>query len=233
MVDFLTRRDVLSGAASLIVLSACAKPPPKEPTPPKGFTRYIRKGDERILTISLWAGALDQASPDEWPTVSTVTGKNRNRIIRGPQDWLNPRTGENLQVYERVKEGKSRTKRQLLTVTNGGQGLGRVLDQRTNSPDRYFENDLIFPLGVWRAGEERRFQSVEHTVAGPAKRMIILKIRRLDFRYKGAEHSLRYDWTSHDAAGRVLFSERYVYTPGRSLVRFRNRSKTREPTASG
>jgi hypothetical protein len=220
MTDLLDRRTFLAAPASLLAVAGCAT------TASAPSTRYVRTGDQRTLTISLWAGGPDQPNPSDLPTVSTVSGKNKNRLIQGPLTWRNPRTNEDMLVYERLKESRRRTKRQLLTVTHNGQGLGRVLDQRTGEPDRSFENDLIFPLGVWKAGEERTFLSVEHTVAGPAKRLITLKIRRLDFTYRKAPHSMRYDWTARDAAGRKLFEERYVYSPGVGLVSFTDRLKT-------
>ena len=159
------------------------------------------------------------------PRVDIVTGNDPNRFIRGPFEWTSERTGASYWVYERLKERKTRTKRQLLTVTHDGRGLGRVLDERTGAPARWFEHDIIFPLGRWGRGEQRSFKAVEHTIAGPAERIITLKIRRLDFTFRDVDHSMKYDWIARDAAGRVLHSERYVFSPGKGLVRFTNRLK--------
>ena len=53
-----------------------------------------------------------------------------------------------------------------------------------------------------------------------AARTQTLRIRRLDFDYEGAPGSLDYEWSARDAAGRALFAERYVYSPGRGQVFF-------------
>lgn len=175
-------------------------------------------GAPRVLDIALWAGA--PASDAELPRVDTVGGRNQNRRIRGPIRWRNPTTGERLRVYERTKTGRRRQKRQLLTPTHGGQGLGRVLDERSDAPIRYFEDDIIFPLGPWRDRERRTFSAVEQTVVGPAPRRIEIFVRDLDFIFDDTPGALRYDWTARDAADRVIYRERYVYAPGRGLVAF-------------
>ena len=178
----------------------------------------------RDLTVGLWAGAPDIAT-EPWQSIETTNGRNNNRTISGPFVWNDRELGRTLTVYERMKVGEGYTKRQLLTVTHDGQGLGRVLDQRTGAPLRRFLQDIIFPLGMWSRGEQRHFESIEHTIMGPAKRSITLTIKRLDFTFRGRAHSLEYDRTARDAANRIRHYERYVYSPGEGLVAFVNLMK--------
>ncbi|MEO1017127.1 MAG: hypothetical protein AAFY56_05480 [Pseudomonadota bacterium] len=156
------------------------------------------------------------------PSVDTVSGTNRNRIIRGPLRWIDDRTGTPQIVYERLKTGRTYTKRQLYTITHDGQGLGRILDERTDVPTRRFEDDIIFPLGWWRSGEKREFSSRVETIAGPVERTLALTVRLADYERRGIPNSLQYEWTSKDAAGQIVHWERYIYSPGKGLVRYTN-----------
>ncbi|MEM0922404.1 MAG: hypothetical protein AAGI13_05125 [Pseudomonadota bacterium] len=183
-----------------------------------------KRSKTREIGIELWAGAERQPGTP-FPTVNTVSGRRRNRFIRGPITWTNPRTDQRILAYERIKRQNQGTKRQILAISQDGQGLGRVFDSRANQPDRHFEDEVIFPLGVWSRGERRDFEAIEHTASGPELRKIRIKIRRLDYTYRGAENSLRYDWTSRDASGKLLFRERYIYSPGEGLVKFEDLTK--------
>ena len=86
----------------------------------------------------------------------------------------------------------------------------------------------MFPLGRWKRGQRRKFKATEFTVVGPAEREIEIRIRRLDYTHKGNAHSLKYDWIMRDAAGRTLFRERYIYSPGKGLMVFRDLLKTKQ-----
>lgn len=183
-----------------------------------------RRSKKRRIRIELWAGK-DGRGKSPYPTVDTVTGRSSNRFIRGPITWTNPRNDERILVYERLKLQKNGKKRQLFTITQDGQGLGRVFDNRLDQPDRFFENEIIFPLGTWRRGEKRRFEALVHTPNGPEIRIQTIKIRRLDYTYRGIEHSLRYDWKNQDSTGKVLFHERFIYSPGKGLVKFEDLTK--------
>jgi hypothetical protein len=125
-----------------------------------------------------------------------------------------------IQAYERIAIHEGSRKRQLLTVTQQGAALGRVLDDRSGLPERRFASDVVFPLGIWRQGEAREFEAVEFTLLGPALRLITLDVQDIDHVHDGVAHSLRYRLTIRDEARRVLGCEVSVYSPGLGLAAF-------------
>ena len=210
-------KGFVAAAGLMAVLSGCAG----------GDLNATNTAEEsRFIPIELWAGTeWDGQTENNWPRLDAVTGKNSNRTVKGPISWSHPETGKQLKVYERVKERKRGTKRQLYTINSNGSVLGRVFDSRPGAQDRMFVNDAFFPIGWWKRGEERSFSLTEFTPAGPVERIATIKIRRLDYSYRNAPHSLKYDWILRDEGGRILFHENYVYSPGKSLVRFRDRAR--------
>ena len=205
----LTRRLVLSLAVG--AAAACSRP---------GGDDAVQASNTRDIPMSLWLGGGSEG--DAYPEVDLTSGRNKNRRLRGPFEWINPRTGDRHLVYERTKTQKRKLKRQVFTVTHGGQGVGRLLDERTDRAPRNFEGDILFPLGEWADGERRSFEATEYTVIGPARRSIEIRIKALDYTYKGAPHSLKFDWIATDAAGRTLYRERYIYSPGVGLAKYEN-----------
>jgi len=200
--------------ATALAVAGCASTP-----------QVVDNGIRNIPT-GLWSGGEKSTTPQvKMPPVNVTGGKRGTRIVSGPIPWRHPDTGKTLQVYERTKGKKSGVKRQIYAITANGAGLGRVFDSRPGMEDRRFSGEVIFPLGPWGRGEERNFDYVEHTPGGPVRLNATIKIRRLDFRYKGVDHSLKFDWTQRDSNGTVLFEERYVYSPGKGLVSFKNRLK--------
>lgn len=191
----------------LAVLAACAAQP-KAP-------------DTREIGLDLWTGDPGIAGLSQ-PQIQVVHG---TRTLSGPKSWLHPRTGQALQVYERANAEDEGLKVQYFERRPDGQALGRVYDSRPGRADRHFVNDAFFPLGTWARGESRTFQSLEYTEDGPQQRLITIKIRRLDFTFRDVPHSLRYDWIMTDAEGRVIYNERYVYSPGVGFAAFDNRLK--------
>ena len=172
----------------------------------------------RLVTPELWAGA-GTAGEGALPKVDVRSGDGRV-TIRGPVETRHPVDGRPIRSYERIAVLAEGRKRQLLTVTQGRTGLGRVLDQRTGLPERRFTGDVIFPLGVWTQGEVRAFEATEFTLFGPAQRLITLEILDIDHVYEGVAHSFSYRLSICDEVGRVLDCEVSVYSPGRGLVAF-------------
>jgi len=172
----------------------------------------------RLVTPELWAGVAT-AGEGGLPDVDVRSGDGR-LTIRGPVETRHPADGRRIRSYERIVLLEAGRKRQLLTVTQGRAGLGRVLDQRPGMPERHFTGDVVFPLGVWADGEVRAFEATEFTLFGPAQRLITLEILQLDHVHKGVAHSLSYRLSIRDAAGRVLDCEVSTYSPGRGLVAF-------------
>ena len=167
----------------------------------------------RFVTSELWAGGAGTG-----PGVSPATGEHLT--INGPIETRHPVDGRLIQAYERIVLLRGGRKRQLLTVTQNGAGLGRVLDDRTGQPERRFAGDVIFPLGVWQQGKIREFEATEFTLLGPALRLISLEILEIDHVYDGVANSLSYRLTIRDEARRVLDCEVSVYSPGQGLAAF-------------
>jgi len=199
---------------SLTLIAGCAGLPSNQTT------------DQRFISIELWAGAKWDG-PEELvlSRLDVASGNKNKRHISGPTAWRHPNTGENTLVYERTNKKKDGLKRQLFALNEAGTSLGRVYDSRPGSKDRFFKNEAMFPLGNWRRGEERTFEYLEFLQTGPVKRVATIKIRRLDYVYKGIPHSLKYDRIQRDENGEVMFHERFIYSPGKSLVRFIDRMK--------
>lgn len=184
------------------------------------------KADSRFIPVELWAGAnWDGVEDVSFSPLDITSGKSGNRTVSGPVIWRNPYTNKSYGVYERIKLKESGVKRQLFTLNEKGTALGRAFDSRPGSRDRVFENEAMFPVGYWRRGEERTFEYLVFLESGAVKRTATIKIRQLDYTYRGEEHSLKYDWIQRNEKGEVMFDERYVYSPGKGLVRFTDRMK--------
>ena len=191
----------------LALLGACASEP--------------RGPDTRMIGLDLWSGDSSLAGQ----TMPQLQMTHRTRTLSGPRPWTHPKSGRTLQVYERRNEESDGVKIQLFEMRPDGQALGRVYDSRPGRADRYFVNDVFFPLGTWSRGESRTFQAIEYTEDGPQTRIITIKIRRLDFTFREVPRSLRYYWIMSDVNGNVIYNERYVYSPGVGFAAFSDRLK--------
>lgn len=191
----------------IAVVGACAAAP--------------QKADTREIGLDLWTGDPGVAGP-ALPQIQVVHG---SRSISGPKAWTHDKTGQVHQVYERRNIETDGTKVQYLVPRADGQALGRVFDSRPGRANRHFVNDAFFPLGTWSRGESRNFQMIEYTEEGPQTRIVTIKIRRLDFEFRGVPNSLRYDWILRDTNGNVIYNERFVYSPSIGFASFDNRLK--------
>ncbi len=203
---------LISALVTLLSIAGCASMQP------------VVENGVRYIPVELWTGTdWDGTKQLRMQPVTSTGGKRGTRTITGPTQWRHPKTGKVLTVYQRTKSKKSGEKKQLYAITGERSGLGRVFDSRPGESDRYFSGEVIFPLGPWKRGEERTFKFIEYTDRGPVDRVATIKIRRLDFKYKGTYHSLKFDWTLRDEKGEIVFYERYIYSPGAGLVSFKNR----------
>jgi hypothetical protein len=176
----------------------------------------------RVITPELWAGKVISTTGN-LPSVDARADGGR-LSIRGPLSVRNPVDGTAVAAYERVAVQADGTRRELITVTQDGAGLGRVLDASAGLPDRRFAGDVVFPLGLWHQGEKRSFEATEFGLLGPMARNVELEIVDIDFVFGDVPHSLSYRLTVRDEAGRVLSCAESVYSPGRGLVDYQGRS---------
>ena len=107
----------------------------------------------QLWTGADWNGRKDGPCMHEAQTSFTVNSTSRTSI-RGPKTWLNPNTGEEVEVWVRAKQRGSKV--QYFTCHD--KGIGRVYDNRYN---RSWETGRCkFPAGFgWAVGERRQCES--------------------------------------------------------------------------
>lgn len=186
-----------------------------------------KSSGSRFIPVELWSGESWDGNQDTMARpANTIFGKRAHKYIKGPFEWRHPVTGKILQVYERINKTTKGLKRQLFTVNPDGTGLAKVFDERPGQPTRLFsQNAVLFPLGRWKKGEKRTFEFTEYVDGKKFKRTALVYVRRLSFKYKGTKHAMKYDWISTDGNNVVLFHERFIYGPGKSLMYFKDRLK--------
>ncbi len=169
---------------------------------------YDAASGKRFIPIELWTGGEWDGNRDLRMTPAYLTFGNHNQKgITGPVAWKRASTGETIQVYERYNRGK----KQRFTLSSRGDGLGRVDDSRYG---RDCIDEVKFPLGLWKKGEQRVFQVPCNS--GKLQRRITLTIEEIDYTYNGAPHSLRFKWLVD--SGKRDIDMTYIYSPGLGLV---------------
>ena len=98
--------------------------------------------NERFIPLELFTGGeIRDDTEIRFTSADTTFGEKKRKKIVGPIDWRAPSSDEIIKVYKRTqknREGKVR-KTQLFTITNDGQCMGRVYDQR-RSGTKYIKN---------------------------------------------------------------------------------------------
>ena len=148
-----------------------------------------------------------------------IFGEKRRKKIVGPIEWKYPGTDEIIKVYKRTqknKQGKIK-KTQLFTVTNDGQCIGRVYDQR-KSGTKYIKNGCKFPLGFWKKGETRTF-----SVTDRGSRTVELKILKLG---KKPTDCVKYNWKLFDTSGNKLADNDYKFCKNKAMTSLKIRKIT-------
>ena len=181
--------------------------------------------NSRYIPVEMWTGAAWSGEEQlAMKPVRTIFGSRSHKSITGPKAWTHPISGETLQVYERVNKTTKGIKRQLFTISKDGRGLAKVYDERPNAPTRIFSTQaVIFPVGRWQRGEKKIFQFKEYVGGKTIGRKATIHIRRLSFTYKDVSFAVKYDYLMHDEKGRLVFHERFIYGPGKSLMYYKNR----------
>ena len=178
----------------------------------------ISIANERFIPLELFTGG-DIRDDQEiiYTSANTIFGEKRRKKIVGPIDWKYPGTDEIIKVYKRTQKNKSGKvrKTQLFTVTNDGQCMGRVYDQR-RSGTKYIKNGCKFPLGFWKKGETRKF-----SVTDRGARTVELKILSLG---KKPKDCVKYNWKLFDdATGKKLGDNDYKFCKGRAMTNLKIR----------
>ena len=169
--------------------------------------------DERFIPLELFTGGeIRNDTEIKYTAADKIFGEKRRKKIIGPQDWKNPFSKEIIKVYKRTqknREGRVR-KTQLFTVTNEGQCMGRVYDQR-RSKTKYIKNGCKFPLGFWKKSETRTFSVTD---AGRS-RTVELKILKLG---KKPTDCVKYNWKLFDTSGNKLADNDYKFCKNRAMT---------------
>ena len=182
----------------------------------------ISSANERFIPIELWLGVKITGSNDiTFPKTNFSFGYKERHSIQGPINWKNSRTGKTIRVYDRSRYSRKAGKvvKQLWTVTNNNQCLGRVFDNRRN---KFIKNGCKFPLGIWKEGESRSFTSDNYDRRrGNYQRVQTIKILRLG---KDEKSCLKFRWIMTER-GRKIDDNTYEYCHKEGLVRLNGKER--------
>ena len=170
--------------------------------------------NERFIPLELFTGGEIRDDIDiKFTPADKVFGKKKRKKIVGPLDWRAPGSEEIIKVYKRTqknREGRVR-KTQYFTITNDGQCMGRVYDQR-RSGTKYIKNGCKFPLGFWKKNEIRTFSVTD----GGRSRTVELKILQLG---KKPTDCVKFNWKLFDAAtGQKYGDNDYKFCKNRAMT---------------
>ncbi len=188
---------------------------PGLPAGQQALSAFARQGQ---IGFELWSGVPGSTFGER---IDKTVGSRR---ISGPRNWRHPVTGETLPIYIRENRERRGVRIQYLTMNNDGTALARVFDRRPGQThDRYFINDAFVPMGRWRDGTRRSY-TMTQVQAGRSERFALsIRMLRSDFVFEGRAGSMEYDWIASSPAGRTIFHERFVYSPGLGFADFDNR----------
>ena len=170
--------------------------------------------NERFIPLELFTGGEIRDDIDiKFTPADKVFGKKKRKKIVGPLDWRGIGSEEIIKIYKRTeknREGKVR-KTQYFTITNDGQCMGRVYDQR-RSGTKYIKNGCKFPLGFWKKNETRTFSVTDKG----RSRTVELKILQLG---KKPTDCVKFNWKLFDAAtGQKYGDNDYKFCKGRAMT---------------
>ena len=176
--------------------------------------------NERFIPLELFTGGEIRDDIEiRFTPADKIFGEKRRKKIVGPIECKYPGTDEIIKVYKRTqknKQGKIK-KTQLFTVTNDGQCIGRVYDQR-KSGTKYIKNGCKFPLGFWKKGETRTF-----SVTDRGSRTVELKILKLG---KKPTDCVKYNWKLFDTSGNKLADNDYKFCKNKAMTSLKIRKIT-------
>ena len=151
--------------------------------------------NERFIPLELFTGGeIREDTEIKFTIANKIFGEKKRKKIVGPLDWRAPGSEEIIKVYKRTqknREGRVR-KTQYFTITNDGQCMGRVYDQR-RSGTKYIKNGCKFPLGFWKKNETRTFSVTD----GGRSRTVELKILKLG---KKPKDCVKFNWKLFNSA---------------------------------
>jgi len=187
------------------------------------WSAYLQEGldaenlnqETRFIPIEHWTGSIwDGKDKLNYGFADLTFGNGRKRIT-GPIEWHDPKTGRIVIGYRRVHLKFNNI--QIFTVTHDGQSLGRVYDSRRK---RSIIGNAKFPLGWWKQGEKRVFDSIYTQIGGKQYiRRKTIAIIRINFGFNDNENCLKFRWKIEDRKkDRIIDDNNNTYCPGKGLV---------------
>jgi hypothetical protein len=175
--------------------------------------------NERFIPLELFTGGeIREDTEIKFTIANKIFGEKKRKKIVGPLDWRAPGSEEIIKVYKRTeknREGRVR-KTQYFTITNDGQCMGRVYDQR-RSGTKYIKNGCKFPLGFWKKNETRTFSVTD----GGRSRTVELKILKLG---KKPKDCVKFNWKLFNSAtGQKYGDNDYTFCKGRAMTNLKIR----------
>ncbi len=135
----------------------------------------------------------------------------------GPRQWVHPKTGTTLTVYDRSRGGRNPAV-QIFAVRDDRAAIGRVADNRFGITA--CDQEAKYPLGPWAKGETRSFEYTCWYGDRPQAKITTLTIHEIDFVHDGREHCLKEEWILRDRDDpRIIDHRIYIFAPGRGVVR--------------
>ncbi len=173
---------------------------------------------ERFLVVELITGAdlptreelrmapVDRTYPFTAYYPSGAPPQPGETALKGPVDHRT-HTGRTVASYERTVPGAT----ERMAITNNEQALGRVFDERIGQ----IENEGKYPVGRWKQGETRDFDTTYYTPRGARSSRTSINVEKLSCRFEGIAGAYQIRWKV-DGGQRADYG--YVFAPGRGLV---------------
>ena len=135
----------------------------------------------------------------------------------GPKQWVHPKTGRTLTVYDRGRDGRNAAD-QIFAVRDDQTAIGRVADSRFGITA--CDQEAKYPLGLWKQGETRTFDNVCWYGDKVRPKVTTITIRELDTICYGLEHCLRIEWILRDKGNDTHSIDHRIYefVPNQGMV---------------
>jgi hypothetical protein len=189
---------------------------------PDGWDRaYDSATGKRFIPLQLiMGGAWDGERAITYPKGTFAELVDHGSVWVGPRKWTNPKTGEELIVYDRSRIGHGMVTNQIFAVRKDQTAIGRVADNRFGITA--CDQEAKYPLGLWSQGETRSFEYTCWYGDQPRTKITTLTIRDIDFDYGGFKHALRLEWVLRDKGdSRAIDHRFYTFAPGKGVVHLR------------
>lgn len=171
----------------------------------------------RFIPLQLIVGGIWNGEPTvTFPSGAFAEGVAHGSVWIGPREWVHPKTGKTMTVYDRSRGGRNAAD-QIFAVREDQAAIGRVADSRFGIAA--CDGEGKYPLGLWRQGETRRFDYTCWYGDKPRAQYTTITIREIDFTCGVSEHCLKEEWILRTRDDEREMDHRfYVFAPGRGMI---------------